>query len=161
MAIPFRSTRVGRTMNALCGLLLGGSVLAACTSPIALPCHSDVDVGPVPEWASAGFSPGATVPHVIGHSGRILAVLFSDPLIANPDGQLPRNKVLLVSRAVPQGPEPVTIDARLSGTDVTVQRVRSDGPGPGVLDMPKPGCWNLTLHWGNQSDSLDLEYQGT
>lgn len=143
----------------LSSLLLSGSVLAGCTSQVAMPCHSDVDLGPVPDWASAGFTPGAAVPHVIGRSGRIVAALFSYPLVANPDGQPPRNKVLLVSKELPQGPAPVTIDATLSGTDLEVQRVRADGPGPGVLDLPEAGCWNLTFHWGKQSDSLDLEYQ--
>lgn len=141
------------------GLLICGSFLAACARPAALPCHSDVSVGPVPDWASAGFSPGARVPHVIGRSGRIVAVLFSHPLIASPEGQPPQNKVLLVSKELPQGPTPVTIEARLAGTDVVVERVRSDGPGPGVLDLPQPGCWNLTLRWGDQSDTLDLDYQ--
>jgi hypothetical protein len=118
-----------------------------------------VTLGRLPDWASAGFSEGAVVPHVVGDEGRIVAVPFSQPLIATADGQPPQNKVLLVARTTPQGPAPVTIDARLVGTDVAVRRLRPEGPGPGVLDLPRPGCWTLTLRWANESDTLQLEYR--
>jgi hypothetical protein len=154
-----RGTGGVNAVAAISVLLLVGTASVACSAPAALTCRSDVDLGPVPDWASTGFTPGAGFPHVVGRSGRIVAVLFSYPLVATPDGQPPRNKVLLVSRQVPQRQEPVTIDARLSGTDQTVRRVRNDGPGPGILDLPKQGCWTLTLTWGTQTDSLDLKYQ--
>jgi hypothetical protein len=27
-----------------------------------------------------------------------------------------------------------------------------------MLDLPRPGCWRLTLTWADQKDTLDLEY---
>ena len=141
------------------GVVIGAVTLSACSTPVASTCHSRVSSGPVPAWANTGFSPGATVPHVVGDEGNIVAVLFSQPLISTSDGSPPQNKVLLVAKEVPHGPTPVTIEARLSGSDVVVERQRPDGPGPGVLDLPQPGCWNLTLHWDGKTDTLALDYQ--
>ncbi|MBI1352554.1 MAG: hypothetical protein GC156_15745 [Actinomycetales bacterium] len=120
-------------------------------------CHSDVEIGTMPSWATTGFSEGAEVPRAIGHAGRIVAVAFSQPLVATTESE-PQNKVLLVAREPVNGPEPVSIEARLAGTDEVVLRERPDGPGPGTLDLPAPGCWELTLHWADQTDVLDLEY---
>ena len=41
---------------------------------------------------------------------------------------------------------------------VPVARTVLGGPGPSVVDLPAVGCWRLTLDWGDQMDSLDLEY---
>jgi hypothetical protein len=30
--------------------------------------------------------------------------------------------------------------------------------GPSIIDLPKPGCWHLTLQWGENSDTLNLVY---
>jgi hypothetical protein len=30
---------------------------------------------------------------------------------------------------------------------------------PSVVDAPKPGCWHITLSWGPQTDTVDLQYQ--
>lgn len=134
------------------------AVLGGCSRPAEAACRGDVRVGVLPEWASTGFTPGAEVPYVMGERQRILAVPFSQPLVAVAEDAAPQNKVLLVPREPPQGPAPVTIVARLAGTDEVVTRTRRDGPGPGTLDLPKPGCWRLTLTWADDSDTLDLQY---
>lgn len=132
--------------------------LAGCSEPTATEdCRSDVRVGALPEWAMTGFSDGAQVPRAVGHAGRIVAVPFSQPLVASQD-PAPQNKVLLVPREPLTGPTPLRIEARLSGTGDVVFRERPEGPGPGTLDLPQPGCWRLTLTWGDQTDTLDLDY---
>lgn len=150
---------MGRS-TALAGAALTAvaSSLTACASePVATACHSEVVVGPVPEWANAGFTDGAEVPHVIGRGGRILAVYFADSLVAA-DGPNPLNKVLFVAREPLSGLTPLTIDAQLEGIGPVVHRVRAEGPGPGSLDLPSQGCWRLALSWADQQDTLDLEY---
>ncbi len=50
-----------------------------------LPCVAAIDRGVLPDWARAGFSdPEPTAPHVLGRGGRILGVLFGDPLTSPP-----------------------------------------------------------------------------
>ncbi len=133
--------------------------LSAC-SPEAAPsaCDSRVIVDEVPAWASTGFTPGARVPHVVGADGRIVAVMFADRLMAA-EGPTPVNKVLFVPREPLAGPSPLRIDARLEGTGPVVRRERVEGPGPGSLDLPTPGCWRLVLTWADQRDTLDLRYE--
>jgi hypothetical protein len=97
------------------------------------------------------------VRYVPGENERILAVIFADSLQAA-DGPEPVNKVLFVAREPLNGPTPLTIEARLDGTGVTVRRERAEGPGPGSLDLPLPGCWRLSLKWAGKSDTIDLEY---
>ncbi len=120
-------------------------------------CHSIVESGELPAWASTGFSQGARVPHVIGSEGQIAAIYFAGSLVASTSAE-PVNKVLFVPRVALNGPAPLSIDARLNGTGDVVHRERADGPGPGVLDLPEPGCWRLSLRWGDQTDTMDLEY---
>jgi hypothetical protein len=38
----------------------------------------------------------------------------------------------------------------------TATRVVDGGPGPSIIDLPKPGCWHLALQWGDNSDTLNL-----
>lgn len=149
-----------RRIPALLGttLLVVAMANAGCAGrPGAASCHEDVQVGPLPEWATAGFSEGAQVPRVVGRAGLILAVPFSQPLVSSA-GPKPMNKVLFVAREPLTGLTPLTIVARLSGTDEVVVRERPNGPGPGTLDLPSPGCWSLTLSWDDQTDTLDLQY---
>ena len=141
----------------LCTAAVAVSVTGCSAPASSSACHSEVEVGPVPAWANAGFSEGARVPRVVGAAGRILAVHFTDSLVAA-DGPEPVNKVLFVPRVPLRGPSPLTIEARLEGHGDVVRRVRMDGPGPGSLDLPTPGCWRLKLSWADQTDTLDLEY---
>ena len=139
------------------GVLLATG-LVACSSEPTAECRSNVVTSEMPEWANTGFSDGAIVPHVIGTNGLIVAVPFSQPLVATLEGEDPQNKVLLVAKTIPNGSAPMTIQARLNGTGDVVHRVRESGPGPGTLDLPLPGCWRVTMHWADQTDSVDLEY---
>lgn len=140
------------------GLATAAAGLTACSTEPTAACHSNLVVGEMPEWANTGFSAGAEVPHVIGDNGLIVAVPFSQPLIATDEGADPQNKVLLVAKVIPNGSVPLTIEAQLNGTGDVVHRVRESGPGPGILDLPLPGCWRVTMHWADQIDTVDLDY---
>ncbi len=139
-------------------MLLAAVALTSCSSEPTAECHSNLVTGEVPEWANTGFSEGAIVPHVLGDNGLIVAVPFSQPLVATGEGDDPQNKVLLVAKVIPNGSAPMTIDARLNGTGDVVHRIREGGPGPGTLDLPLPGCWRVTMHWADQTDVVDLDY---
>ena len=123
------------------------------TSPAAgLSCRGAVVTSALPTWARAGFSPGAVVnPHVSGTNDRIIGVLFTDPLRA-PAAPGRSNKVLWVARK--HGSEPLRITARLAGTSLTATSTVAGGPGPSILDLPRAGCWQLTLTWSGQRDTL-------
>ena len=126
------------------------------------PCHAEVRTGVLPTWARAGFSsPRPRIPHVLGHSGRIVAILFGYPL-RSPAAAERNNKILWVSRTLPGTPAALWIKAqRMDGAaDVgpAVGRILRGGPGPSIVDMPSPGCWRLTLSWSGRRDTLDLAY---
>lgn len=124
-------------------------------------CRPAVKQGSLPSWARKGFPREVSQRHIIGDKGEIAAVLFGYPYHA-PAAKGRENKILWVAKdaegAADMGPDDrLTIKANLAGTDEVVTRsVR--GPGPSLVDMPKPGCWTFSLSWAGHSDSLDVEY---
>jgi hypothetical protein len=112
-----------------------------------------LSTAPLPAWARDGFTPSAyRTPHVVGAAGQIVAVPFAQPLrVHQPAGR--NNKVLWQAR-VPGAP--LVVHARLGTRLVT--RTLPDGTGPSYLNLPAPGCWQLTLHWPGHRDSLALRY---
>ncbi|MEU2611011.1 hypothetical protein ABZ570_05385 [Micromonospora sp. NPDC007271] len=161
-------------------VLLGTAVLAAgCTTttpsarpastdgtsgavPAATGCASRVETGTLPDFADAGFSALARIPHVLGAKGEIVAVLFGYPLTWDrKDGV--NNKILWVARPArtasdPASPADLTITATLDGTDTRVTREVAGGPGPSIIDLPRAGCWHLDLRWSGRTDTMDLVY---
>ncbi|WP_051552210.1 hypothetical protein [Nocardioides sp. URHA0020] len=128
-------------------------------SPTTAPGASCVDPVPtrvLPSWARTGFSdPRPRMPYVLGDDGHIAAILFAAPLTSPPSpGQ--GNKILWVSR-VDQASS-LRISATLGDGTASATRVVQGGPGPSIIDLPEPGCWHLTLRWGDSSDTLDLAY---
>ncbi len=134
--------------------------------PVVSPgsCVATVPSRVLPPWARAGFSEARPrVAHVLGRDGNIAAILFAQPLTATPAADH-NNKILWVS--APQtdgdvnvtGPPDLRIEARLADGSETVTRTVAGGPGPSIVDLPKAGCWHLTLHWSGHTDSLDLAY---
>ena len=101
------------------------------------------------------------MPHVLGRSGNIVALVFGYPLLSPP---APRrnNKILWVSRVPVRPLSDLRIGAqRMVGRQRrgrVVSRVVKGGPGPSIVDLPAPGCWRLVLRWSGRSDSLDLQY---
>lgn len=113
-------------------------------------------MGPLPEWARAGFSGDSSMPHAIGDRGEIVAALFGHPLkVSRADGS--DNKILWVSKmAAPVGD--LVVEARLEGSGTTQTRRVQGGPGPSIIDLPTPGCWELTLTWPDHTDTMGLVY---
>ncbi len=125
-------------------------------------CDARVARGVLPDWARSGFSdPQPSVPHVVGRSGEIAAILFGDPL-SSPPSTRHTNKILWVSRRASGFAPALTISAqRMDGARLVgapVQRQVEGGPGPSIIDLPDPGCWRLSLGWGDRTDELDLDY---
>jgi hypothetical protein len=125
-------------------------------------CHSAVHHGVLPTWARTGFSdPRPRLPHVLGRSGEIAALIFGYPL-RSPPLKDRGNKILWVSRRAVKPLSDLRIRAqRMEGrrrVGHPVTRVVVGGPGPSGIDLPAPGCWRLTLRWSGRSDHLDLRY---
>jgi hypothetical protein len=142
-------------------LLVGGGSGAGAGA--VRPCQAIVDRGVLPVWARTGFSEARPrVPHVLGRSGGIVAILFAEPLYAPPAPKR-NNKILWVART----PLTTRSNLRISAQQMTgrrrvgkpVGRVVEGGPGPSIIDVPSPGCWRFTLRWAHRSDVLDLVYR--
>jgi hypothetical protein len=119
--------------------------------------------GVLPTWARTGFSdPRPRMPHVLGRSDEIAAVIFGYPLLS-PPGKTRANKILWVSRRTLRPLSDLRIRAqRMRGSAPVgrhVVRVIRGGPGPSYLNLPAPGCWRLSLQWSGRSDELDLDYR--
>lgn len=127
-------------------------------------CDPQVDRGVLPVWARSGFTdPEPIMPHEIGRSGEIAAILFGDPLSSPPSTEH-TNKILWVARdGYASAPRLMISAQRMNGpasVGAPVERQVDGGPGPSIVDLPDPGCWRLTLTWADQTDTLDLEYVG-
>jgi hypothetical protein len=134
---------------------------AAPATSAALPpvdCASEVRDSPLPVWARGGFSDdGSSIRHVEGLRGAIVGVLFGDPLSAPPRPDR-ANKILWVARDAPAG-ERIKIRARLEDSGPVVEREVGFGGGQSIVDLPRAGCWRLTLTWGEDlTDVVDLAY---
>lgn len=156
-------------MTTLCwvaALIVAGAAAAApavAGSSVPAPaCHSVVHRGVLPPWARTGFSdPRPRLPHVVGRSGEIAALVFGYPL-RSPPVKDRGNKILWVSRRAVKPLSDLRIRAqRMEGrrrVGRPVTRVVVGGPGPSGINLPAPGCWRLTLRWSGRSDQLDLRY---
>ncbi|MGZ4412468.1 MAG: hypothetical protein ACXVY8_10090 [Gaiellaceae bacterium] len=107
--------------------------------------------GSLPLWARGGFHPPTQrIPHVLGRSGGIVAVLFAYPLLSPPP-KTHANKILWVSRVPVNSLTNLRIHARrMLGSralGAPVTRIVRGGPGPSIVDLPVPGCWRLSLRW--------------
>ncbi len=154
----------------LCAVLLSGCTAApaptAAPSRSAAGCAATVREDTLPTWARAGFSDPAPsgIPYVLGARGNILGVVFGYPLTAPPSDTGRQNKILWVASPAAEGsgsaasPD-LTIVARLDNSGEEVRREVPGGPGPSIVDLPRPGCWHLALRWAGRSDTLDLRYE--
>jgi len=149
-------------LASLLSTLVGCSVLGPWGGGVFAPCDAQIDRGVLPEWARAGFSDAQPrMAHVLGRDGRIVAILFGDPLSA-PPAKDHNNKILWVAKEMGGGASDLSIAAqRMDGSiavGAVVERSVPGGPGPSIIDLPSPGCWRLSLSWDGESDTLDLEY---
>ena len=125
-------------------------------------CVATVPAAVLPDWATGGFTdPHPRIPYVRGDRGDIVAILFAQPLSA-PPAEDHGNKILWVSRLPLDVGQTLTITARLVGGEGTsvseVTREVEGGPGPSIIDLPAPGCWQMTLTWGTHTDTMSLAY---
>jgi hypothetical protein len=144
---------------ACAAILLAGAPAGSAATPA---CHSAVHHGVLPSWARTGFSsPRPRLPHVLGRSGRIAALVFGYPLLS-PPAETRANKILWVSRRSVEPLSDLRIRAqRMKGRERVgrpVVRVVRGGPGPSYVNLPVRGCWRLTLRWSGRTDQLDLDY---
>ena len=126
-------------------------------------CGSAVQKETLPIWARAGFHPPTVqVPHVLGRSGAIVAILFAYPLKAPPPPNH-NDKILWVSRLPFTWRATLRISAqRMNGTRLLGAPVQTNikgGPGPSAVNLTTPGCWRFSLRWAGHTDSLDLLYR--
>jgi hypothetical protein len=148
---------------ACCLALLTGSASARPGGGDSSRCASRLARGSLPVWARGGFHPPTMhVPHVVGRSGRIAAILFGYPLTSPPPKDH-NNKILWVSRRPVESLTNLRIRAqRMVGSRAVgapVSRTIAGGPGPSFVNLPAAGCWRLSLRWAHSSDSLDLTYR--
>jgi hypothetical protein len=123
--------------------------------PVEPGCVAQVRRGVLPVWARTGFSePEPRMPHVVGDHGRLVAILFGDPLVG-PPARDRSNKILWVARRTPE-PGPLRLVA--DDGERQVRRVVDSGPGPSIVDLPA-GCWSVTASWNGGEDVLDLSYE--
>ena len=162
------TSRLALALSAVVLAAAAGAGPAAAAGHAAAPCRMVVDKGVLPLWARDGFSdPAPRLPHVLGHSGAIAALVFGYPL-RSPPGTTRNNKILWVSRRPDQSAaagalaSPLVIHAqRMRGTTrlgQPVTRTVAGGPGPSTINLPAAGCWRLTLSWSHRRDTLDLRY---
>ena len=116
----------------------------------------------LPPWARTGFSdPRPRLPHVLGRSGEIAALVFGYPL-RSPPLKDRGNKILWVSRRAVKPLSDLRIRAqRMDGPPsrrAPGHARRGGRPGPSGINLPAPGCWRLTLRWSGRTDQLDLRY---
>ncbi len=144
-------------------IAVAAAAVALLGAPAAGACDGAVRTGVLPEWARAGFSdPRPRIPHVIGRSGRIAAILFGYPLQSPPSTHR-SNKILWVSRRAVRPLSDLRVVAQRIGGGHRIgkpaARVVAGGPGPSIVDLPAAGCWRLELRWSGRRDSLDLAYR--
>jgi hypothetical protein len=142
-----------------------GGHTASATKVAAPACGSPVLMGVLPVWARGGFSdPLPKLPHVLGRSGQIAALVFGYPLLS-PPSKTRSNKILWVSKVPVNTLTNLRISAqRMDGggaVDKPVRRLVQGGPGPSIIDLPAAGCWRLSLAWSGHRDQLDLSYRSS
>lgn len=119
-----------------------------------------------PDWTAAAWSdssPGFRAPYALASGDSAAAFMFSHTLRAGHPTD-PGNKILWVVR-FPRNGKPLIISARWSADPsmrVRFVQPADSSPGeiyPSGIDLPRPGCWKLTLTWGEHRASVDLEVQ--
>jgi hypothetical protein len=123
--------------------------------------------GTPPAWTAPAFSdssgPATSMPYGLAEGGNAVAVVFGYPLRAGHPTN-PSNKILWIMR-LPRRGSPLQIEARpLHGESPNIRASwpADSSPGeiyPSYVDVPRPGCWRLTLKWAGHTDSIDLHYR--
>jgi hypothetical protein len=116
-----------------------------------------------PAFADSGGGESSNLDYSVTEHGDAVAVLFAQPLRAGRPRES-SNKVLWIMR-LPRHGSPLTVSARqVSGGGRTVRASfpADSEPGeiyPSAVNVPRAGCWHVTLRWSHHTDSIDLRYQ--
>ena len=119
--------------------------------------------GAPPKWTAAAWSdssPGFTLPYALA-SHVAAAAFFWTPTLRAGHPTNPTNKVLWVVR-YPRHGQPLRILARSGASPmrtVYMSFPADASPGeiyPSYVDLPSPGCWELTLRWDMHIASLNV-----
>jgi hypothetical protein len=123
--------------------------------------------GAVPAWTAPAFADGSSRrppwPHAVSALANVVAVVFGYPLRAGHPTN-PANKILWIMRQ-PRNGSPLTITAKpMHGSSGAVRSVwpADSSPGeiyPSYVNVPRPGCWKLSLRWAGHTDSIELPYR--
>jgi hypothetical protein len=154
--------RIARGPFLVAAVALATALAPSTAQASTAPCHSAMHHGVLPTWARTGFSdPRPRMPHVLGRSGEIAAIVFGYPLLS-PPAKNRANKILWASRRPGKPGADLRIRAQRMRGDRPVGRhvvrVISGGPGPSYLNLPARGCWRLSLQWSGRSDELDVDF---
>jgi len=117
--------------------------------------------GSLPPWTvDAGVPPSR---YVVSHEGNLVGVLFGGTLRSPSPAQGPSNKILWISAEPRAGADlKVTLTPSGGGGPVTEQFPANSSPGeiyPSIVDVPKPGCWNVVAEWNGNRATLELPYE--
>jgi hypothetical protein len=155
-------------------LLTVASVTAACSgsaSSSGIPSGARRVAGscgstPLYKGASWSWTRSASVPSELSQAtsnGHLVsAFLFGYPLRSGHPTN-PGAKILWVMRR-PRNGSDLTVAGRPLGKwapQVTVTEPPGSAPGevyPTIVDVPSPGCWQFTLSWNGNHDTIDLHY---
>ena len=94
--------------------------------------------------------------------GNVVAFLFVDPLRAG-EPENPANKILWVVKK-PRGGTDLVINGHPLDADapaVPQSEAADSSPGeiyPSIVNVPSPGCWQFTLQWNGNTDTIELPY---
>jgi hypothetical protein len=164
-----RSVRQGALLLAAWALLVAGcgddraarvrpEAGTAAAKAVDAACRPDeVQTGAPPRWTAAAALP-TEMPFALARGEQLAAFFFTHPLHVTRVRE--HNKVQWVL-ARPTGGEPLEITATRPRTGTV--RAKTD-PGLGgngqiqrsALDFPAPGCWRLTLRWGAERATRDV-----
>ena len=142
---------------ALCVLVSGAGSAGAAPSGVRA-CGSTVQKGALPAWARGGFQPPTQrIPHVLGRSGAIVAILFAHPLEAPPPISH-NNKILWVPRRSFNSLTTLRISAqRMQGTRLLGKPARRGAsgacPGPSIINLPAAAARGLALRWAGREQT--------
>jgi len=135
----------------------GGAMATRC---VAAPIHH----GRPPSWAAPAFVPstGGYVPPYAVSGNAAAAAFFFAPTLRAGSPTNPTNKILWVVR-FPRDNQPLTIFGRYAANPAVTARSSwpaDASPGeiyPSYVNLPKAGCWELTLNWNSHQARIDVE----
>jgi hypothetical protein len=125
--------------------------------------HGGIPAWTKPAFADSGGNKSYDGPYSVADHGNAVAVLFAQPLRAGHPSD-PINKVLWIMRQPRNGSVLRITATPASGSGPTVHSSfpANSSPGeiyPSSVNVPRAGCWHVTLRWAHHTDSIDLRYQ--